>query len=190
LIKGGATLIQIRDKDASSSELFEDALAAVTLARSSGVRILINDRVDIALMTGADGVHLGQDDVPARAARQILGEDAMIGVSTHTVKQARNVVDERIADYIAFGPIYKTSTKENPDAVVGLEELMAVKAIVGPIPLVAIGGIKKGDLALVLGSGADSAAMISEFYRPPVDITARYKELLTAAEDANIVVTR
>jgi thiamine-phosphate pyrophosphorylase len=188
-INGGATLIQIREKNLSSGEFFADAAAAVKIAREAGVRILINDRTDIALMSGADGVHLGQDDLPAVAARKLLGADAVIGVSTHSIQQVRDALVDGNADYIAFGPIFSTSTKIDPEPLVGLKDLAQVRKLVGEIPLVAIGGINRANLASVLRSRADSAAMISEFYCGPVDISSQFRSLLLETQTNNTVFT-
>jgi thiamine-phosphate pyrophosphorylase len=156
----GATVVQIREKQASAVEFYEQARAALAIAAERGVHLIINDRVDIALATGATGVHLGQDDLPPEAARRLLGEDAVIGYSTHSVAQALEAARMPI-DYLAIGPIFTTSTKESPDPVVGLEGLRAVKAAIGSLPLVAIGGITPANTAEVLAAGADSVAMIS-----------------------------
>jgi thiamine-phosphate pyrophosphorylase len=176
-IAGGATLVQLRDKGASSRDFLEDASAAVELAHTGGVLILINDRADIAMMSGADGVHLGQDDLPAGEARKLLGDKAVIGISTHTLDQAREAAADGTADYIAFGPIFETATKSDHEPVVGLERLAEIRAAIGNIPLVAIGGIKAKDLADVFSAGADSAAMISEFYRENIGISERFRNL-------------
>jgi thiamine-phosphate pyrophosphorylase len=156
----GATVVQIREKRATAFEFYEQARAALAIAAERGVHLIINDRVDIALATGATGVHLGQDDLPPEAARRLLGEDAVIGYSTHSVAQALEAARMPI-DYLAIGPVFTTSTKENPDPVVGLEGLRAVKAAIGSLPLVAIGGITPANTAEVLAAGADSVAMIS-----------------------------
>jgi thiamine-phosphate pyrophosphorylase len=184
-VGGGARLVQLRDKSAPSGDFYEDARTAVAIARSNGVIILINDRVDIALMTGADGVHLGQDDLPAAEARRLLGERAIIGVSTHTVEQASQVSADRTADYIAFGPIFETRTKPDHEALVGVEKLREIRTRVGDIPLVAIGGINCSDLAQVLSSGADSAAMISEFYAGNTTVSEQFRKLSAAADRIN-----
>lgn len=160
LIAGGASLIQLRDKHSSSRELYESATNCLSIARAAGARIIINDRVDIALALKADGVHLGQDDLPCEQARSILGQHAIIGFSTHSPEQAKAALALPV-DYIAIGPIFSTSTKENPDAVVGLEGLSRVKSIIGRFPLVAIGGITSSNVRSILEGGADSAAMIS-----------------------------
>jgi thiamine-phosphate pyrophosphorylase len=156
----GATVVQLREKRATALESYEQARAAVAIAAQRGVLLIINDRVDIAIAAGATGVHLGQDDLPPEAARRLLGNDAVIGYSTHSVSQALEAARMPI-DYLAIGPIFTTSTKENPDPIVGLEGLRAVKAAIGSLPLVAIGGLKPANSAEVLAAGADSVAMIS-----------------------------
>ena len=139
LSEGGATLVQLREKILSPFEFYTEAEAALRVARERGVKIIINDRVDIALALKADGVHLGQDDLPPEAARRILGPDAIIGFSTHDPEQAR-LAAQMPVDYIAIGPIFATATKEASDPPVGLEGLRIVRQTVGTIPLVAIGG--------------------------------------------------
>lgn len=176
LVAGGARIIQLREKCASPREFYESAKQAVETARKSGIRIIINDRVDIALALKADGVHLGQDDMPPEKAREILGVDAIIGFSTHTQAQAREALDLQI-DYVAFGPIFHTRTKENPDNVVGLDELRDVRNIVGDMPLVAIGGINADNLSSVFDAGANSAAMIGAIVSDPSRIEERMLQL-------------
>src|SRR5207248_9258098 len=129
LIEGGATLIQLREKRTSPREFFQDAREALSIARSAGVKLIINDRVDVALALGADGVHLGQTDMPVEAARRLLGERVIVGISTHNLEQAKLAANMPV-DYVAFGPIFKTSTKENPDPIAGLEALRGVRTIV------------------------------------------------------------
>ena len=158
---------------------YDDVVLALRRAREHGVRVLINDRVDIAMLTRADGVHLGQDDLPPPEARKLLGSDAVIGFSTHTIEQVEAAAREPI-DYVAFGPVFSTSTKKNPDPVVGLDLLREAKRVVGDVPLVAIGGIDAGNMASVLAAGADSVAMISELYRG-ASIASHYRELLDLA---------
>ncbi len=116
LIEGGAKFIQLREKYASSKDFYEQAKEALKIARKMDVKIIINDRVDIALALGADGVHLGQDDLPPEFARKILGEKAIIGFSTHNLQQAADAVKLPI-DYLAIGPVFATKTKENPDEI-------------------------------------------------------------------------
>lgn len=161
LINGGATFIQLREKYAAPNDFYEAAKAALEIARRHGVRIIINDRVDIALSLRADGVHLGQDDLPPEEARKILGEKAIIGFSTHNLEQVAVAVKMRI-DYLAIGPVFTTTTKENPDAVVGIEGLKKVRQSIGDFPLVAIGGITSENYREVLEAGADSTSIISD----------------------------
>ena len=159
LAGSGATLVQIREKHAPPLQFYEQAKAAVAVARERGVQIIINDRVDIALAVGADGVHLGQDDLPPEAARRLLGDNAVIGCSTHSLSQALEVTKLPV-DYIAIGPIFQTSTKENPSPVVGLDGLRVVREAIGKLPLVAIGGITPANIEEVIEAGADAVAMI------------------------------
>jgi thiamine-phosphate pyrophosphorylase len=145
-------------------------------ARPYNVPVIINDRVDIALVTGAAGVHLGQDDMDPVAARRILGDGAIIGFSTHTVSQAK-ATSSLPVDYIAIGPVFPTRTKEDPDEAVGLAALSAVREVVGDLPLVAIGGIDRQNIASVLASGADAAAVISALISDPDKIGSRLQQL-------------
>ncbi len=177
LIAGGAKLIQLREKHVSSREFCEAAAEAIKVAKMHGVRIIINDRVDIALALNADGVHLGQDDMPPGSARAILGENAIIGFSTHLLEQARAAMKLPV-DYIAFGPIFPTKTKEEPDDIVGIENLHKVRDLVGDLPLVAIGGITEDNLLSVFDAGADSAAMIGAIVADPSKIESRMRELI------------
>lgn len=182
LIAGGATLIQLREKHTSPREFYEDAEKAVEIARARNVKIIINDRVDIALTLGADGVHLGQEDLPPAEARKILGEDAIIGYSTHSIEQALEAAKLPL-DYIAFGPVYDTRTKENPDKTVGLDGLKWVREAVAGFPLVAIGGINSGNLQPVFEAGADSAAIISDLFTVPGHITQKMTYLLQVSRN-------
>ena len=175
LIAGGATLIQLRDKDSSPREFFADAKAALAVARANGVQIIINDRVDIALALRADGVHLGQGDIPPQAARSLLGDTAVIGFSVHSLEQAQAAVDLPI-DYLGIGPVFPTSTKKNPDPVIGVEGLQGTRAVVGDVPLVAIGGITADRVSRVLDAGANAVALISALLENPTEITSRMKE--------------
>ena len=177
LSAGGATLIQLREKHLSPREFYAEAEAALCVARECGVRLIINDRVDLALALRADGVHLGQDDLATEAARRLLGEDAIIGCSTHNIAQAREAARQPV-DYIAIGPIYATSTKENPDPVVGLDELRRVREAVGRKPLVAIGGINRENAREVINAGADAIAVISLLLAEPSEIERRTRESL------------
>lgn len=177
LIEGGAKLIQLRDKNSSPKDFYESAKAVMDFTRSKGVKIIINDRVDIALTVKADGVHLGQDDLPPQYAREILGEKAIIGFSTHNISQAIEAIKMPL-DYIAVGPIFATSTKENPDPVVGIEGLKIVRDEIGDFPLVAIGGINIENAKEVLNNGADSIAVISQILQKPSKITQSFRQFV------------
>lgn len=177
LIAGGAKFIQLREKHASPLDFFEAAKSAVEIARQHDVKIIINDRVDIARALGADGVHLGQDDLPPSAARQILGSEAIIGFSTHSVEQAIKAAAHGV-NYIAIGPIFETTTKEKPDPVVGLDGLRKVKKSIDQIQLVAIGGIGLDDIRDVMAAGADSAALISAIVGDSETISVKTAQFL------------
>ena len=178
LAAGGARLIQLREKHAGPREFARDAAAAVAVARSLGVLVVVNDRVDIALACGADGVHLGQDDLDPSAARRLVGPDFLIGYSTHTLEQALAAARLPV-DYVAFGPVFPTSTKERPDAVVGLELLRRVRDALDPaLPLVAIGGITTENARSVLAAGADSVAVASALVGAPDEIERRTREFV------------
>lgn len=163
LSEGGATLVQLREKFLSPLQFYVEAEAAIRVARERGLKIIINDRVDIALALHADGVHLGQEDLPPESARRIFGSDAIIGFSTHDPQQAR-LAAQMPVDYIAIGPIFATSTKEASDPPVGLEGLRIARQAVGSIPLVAIGGITLENSQEVLDAGADAIAVISNLW--------------------------
>ncbi len=148
LAEGGAQLLQVRAKGLPDAAFFELARAALAAARAAGVPLLVNDRPDVARILDADGVHLGQDDLPPAAARRTLGPAAIVGISTHSVAQVREAVGEPV-DYVAVGPVYPTRTKRQAEPVVGLELVRAARAIVG-VPLVAIGGITRGNARAVV----------------------------------------
>lgn len=164
LADGGATFVQLREKNLSPRDFYNEAQAALAAAKQAakqrGVQLIINDRADIALALDAAGVHLGQDDLPPDAARKLLGDDFIIGYSTHNVRQAIAAASLPV-DYVAIGPIFQTSSKANPDPTVGLDGLRAVREATGQTPLVAIGGITLDNAASVIEAGAGSVAIIS-----------------------------
>ena len=174
---GGASLIQLREKNMAAREFYEQAKAAVAVTAQWGVQLLINDRVDIALAVGAHGVHLGQDDMPPDAARKLLGPDAIIGYSTHNIEQAVAATKLPI-DYLAVGPIFATTTKSDTAPVVGLDGLRAVRQEIGTFPLVAIGGITRENAREVIQAGADSVAVISALLSDSTTITKSTRLLL------------
>jgi thiamine-phosphate pyrophosphorylase len=182
LIDGGATLIQLREKHASPHEFYSDAMAALQMARRHKVKLIINDRVDIALATEADGVHLGQTDMPVEAARRLLGDQAIIGYSTHNAEQALAAIDLPV-DYIAFGPVYDTSTKDEPDPVVGLAGLRRCREIIGRRQLVAIGGLNFTNASEAFKAGADSAAVIKAILHESDQIAQNIGKLLDLRQE-------
>jgi len=180
LCEGGATLIQLREKQLPPGEFYREAEEALKVARGLGAVVVVNDRADLALALGADGLHLGQDDLPPEAARRLLGAGAVVGFSTHGVGQAAAAARLPV-DYVAVGPVFATSSKENPDPLVGLEGVRRVRAAVGPLPLVAIGGIGVADARAVIEAGADSVAVIGALYAGgPSEIARRTRQFLRA----------
>ena len=182
LIDGGATLIQLRDKTSSARAFYDDAVHALRIARSARASIIINDRVDVALALGADGVHLGQTDLPVPVARQLLGRNTIIGYSTHDLEQVRIALDLPI-DYLAFGPVFQTRSKQNPDPTVGLETLSNVKSLAGAMPVVAIGGIDRSTVQNVLETGVDAVAIISDILSAPERIAENMHDFMLRAGD-------
>jgi thiamine-phosphate pyrophosphorylase len=164
LIAGGATLLQYRNKNGSARDMLEHALALRRIAGDS-VRLIMNDRADLCLASGFDGCHVGQDDLSAKAVREIIGNDRILGLSTHNPVQAKQA-DGSPADYIAVGPIFQTASKANPDPVIGLEGLRRARALTRK-PLVAIGGITRANCRGALDAGTDSVAVIADLLREP-----------------------
>src|SRR6266576_1170653 len=175
LAAGGARLIQLRDKDSSPKEFALEGARAMAVALELRVQIIVNDRVDIALAISAHGVHLGQDDMPPDAARRLLGDQAIIGFSSHNLQQAVEAVSKPV-DYIAVGPIFATSSKADGAPVVGLKGLSTVRKAVGDKTLVAIGGIDLSNASQALSAGAYSLAVISALYGVPHEISDRVKD--------------
>lgn len=179
IMDGGAKILQLRAKKLSSKEFLETARIIRKITKDRGAVFIVNDRVDIALMTDADGVHLGQDDLPVREARRLLGNDKIIGYSTHNMREAR-VAKKLPVDYISFGPIFPTKTKEDAQTPKGIKGLSEIRKAVN-IPIVAIGGITETNLIYVLKEGADSAAMISEILTVK-DISKKVNRLISVAD--------
>lgn len=163
LIEAGATLIQIREKSLNSDELFEEVTECVALARRNGVLLLINDRIDIAIACDADGIHLGQMDISVADAKKLLGEDKIIGISTHNEEEVSGALTTD-ANYIAIGPVFGTTTKENPDPTLGIVSFEKLRGMISDRAVVAIGGITSGNFKEVLSAGADSVAVIGALY--------------------------
>ena len=174
LLTAGIRMLQLRAKAMPARDFLELACAVRERTRAYSCRLIVNDRADIALACDADGVHLGQDDLPLRAARRLL-PGKIIGVSTHDGSQAKEA-EEGGADYIGFGPIYGTATKVTGYAARGLAMLRELRGAVA-IPVVAIGGINEGNVAEVWRAGADSAAIISDILGA-ANITAKVQRIL------------
>ena len=177
LVDGGAKLIQLREKELLPGEWIDDARRSLEYCQLHAVTLIVNDRVDLAMVIDADGVHLGQTDIPVEAARRLLGVDSIIGLSTHTLAQAKLAITQSV-DYIAFGPVFTTSTKIDPDPVVGLELLTEICRIAGSIPVVAVGGINRTNVDSVISAGAASAAIISDLISDPSNIKLRTSEFI------------
>lgn len=160
-LRGGARFIQVRAKTMGSGALLDLVGAVIALARPLGGLVIVNDRVDLAKLAGADGVHVGQDDLPPAEARALLGPDAIIGFSTHTAGQVASAVAQPIS-YLAVGPIFGTHTKATGYDAVGLELVRTAVARGGGLPVVAIGGITLEHAPAVLAAGASQVAVISD----------------------------
>jgi thiamine-phosphate pyrophosphorylase len=164
VVAGGATLIQLRDKHGATRRMIEEASAIKAVLAGTGVPLVINDRVDVAMIAGADGVHVGQDDMRAEDARRLLGPEAIIGVSIKTVALA-NAAPLDVLDYAGVGGVYATTSKDNPNGpigVAGLRDIVAAfRARKRDFPIVGIAGIDAGNAAPVVDAGADGVAVIS-----------------------------
>jgi thiamine-phosphate pyrophosphorylase len=176
LLDAGAKVMQLRLKDASSRDFLAAAQAIASLCRDRQAMLIVNDRADIAKLTDAAGVHVGQQDLPLKAARQIVGAGKIVGVSTHTIEQARTAEHDG-ADYIGFGAIYTGGLKNarNPQ---GLERLREVRGAMS-LPIVAIGGITEATVPDVLAAGANAVAIITDVVNAP-DIKAKVRAILLA----------
>jgi len=164
LLAGGITLLQYRNKNGNAREMLDHARELKQRVGGS-VKLIMNDRADLCLAAEFDGVHVGQDDLSPESARKIIGEKLCLGVSTHNPEQVK-AADTTSANYIAIGPVFSTSSKINPDPVVGLEGIRRARALTGK-PLVAIGGINRANWRSAIEAGADSVAVISDLMREP-----------------------
>jgi thiamine-phosphate pyrophosphorylase len=176
-VRGGVTLVQLRDKQAAGRELLAEARALVELLTPLAVPLIVNDRVDVAVAAGAAGCHVGQSDLPAAAARALLGPDALLGVSLDAVEQAVDI-DPVMVDYVAHGPFAATATKADAGGAVGGEGIARVRAL-SRLPLVAIGGLDAGNLGPAITAGADGIAVVSAIMAAP-DPAAASRELAAA----------
>ncbi len=182
----GATIIQYRDKTASTRQMIDQARAIVEALKGTGVPLVINDRVDVAMATGADGVHLGADDMDADTARRLLGPDAIIGLTVKSMADARHVA-QAPADYACIGGVFETTSKVNPDTPVGLAGLKQIRTYLRnerpDLPVGAIAGITLERVPDVIAAGADGVALISALFRTD-DIATTAKAFRNAVDDA------
>ncbi len=159
VIEAGCRMVQYREKQKSSRKMLQEAKQLIKICREKDTLFIVNDRLDIALAAGADGVHLGQDDLPVSEARRLLGKEKIIGTSNHCLRQAKQSIAHDV-DYLSVGPIFHTDTKKDVCAPVGISLLKQIRALT-ELPLVAIGGINEENLEQVLDAGPDAIAMIS-----------------------------
>jgi thiamine-phosphate diphosphorylase len=179
-LAAGVRFFQYRNKSGTRREIYDTSLRLVLLARDTGALLIVNDHADIALAVDADGVHLGQDDLPIEHARILLGGRKLIGVSTHSPEQAK-AAEGGGADYIGFGPIFRTSTKD-AGPVQGIEGLSVIKRMV-LVPIFAIGGITHANVDKVISAGADGVAVISAILSAPDRKTAA-REMMRIIRDS------
>jgi thiamine-phosphate pyrophosphorylase len=164
LANAGCTLLQYRNKSGNARQMLDEA-RQLRARLGTKVRLIMNDRADLCLAAGFDGLHVGQDDLSPESARRIIGPERWLGVSTHNPAQLAEA-DRTSADYVAIGPVFATSSKANPDPVVGLEGVRRARESTRK-PLVAIGGITRANARSVIDAGADSVAVISDLIRDP-----------------------
>lgn len=177
-LRGGVTAVQLRDKSGSAREMLELGHALLELTRTAGVPLIVNDRLDVALALGADGVHVGQDDLPVQNVRRLIGRGRILGVSAGTVAEARQAQADG-ADYLGAGDLFGTPSKPDAGLPIGLSSLAAIAGAVS-IPVVGIGGITEANAASVTEAGAAGVAVISAITRSsnPEDAARRLRETL------------
>jgi thiamine-phosphate pyrophosphorylase len=184
ILEGGAKILQFRHKGFFSREVFAQLERVAELCREADAMFVVNDRADLAALTGA-ALHLGQDDLPPSAARKVVGAGALIGFSTHNERQLRSGAAEP-ADYLALGPIFGTASKHNPDPVVGINDLSRLRTLTER-PLVAIGGITRANAQAVLAAGADAVAIIGDLFAGTANLRAHTQEWVALTSDTQNV---
>ena len=184
ILEGGATILQFRHKGFFARDVFAQLERVAELCRNAGALFVVNDRADLAAITGA-ALHLGQDDLTPRAARQMVGTKTLIGFSTHNERQLRAAAIEP-ADYLALGPIFGTASKQNPDPIVGIDEFRRLRPLTDR-PLVAIGGITRTNAQSVLDAGADAVAIIGDLFAGDGDVRASTQEWVALTRDTQNV---
>ncbi|WP_298816755.1 thiamine phosphate synthase [Chloroflexus sp.] len=180
-IAGGATVVQYREKAASTRQMVQEAGELCALARQASVPLIVNDRIDVALAVDADGVHIGQDDMPAQLARRLIGPDKILGVSVSTLDEALQAVQDG-ADYLGVGPIFATPTKPDAAPPIGMEGLRLICQQVS-IPIVAIGSINATNAADAIAAGADGVAVVSAVVAAD-DVAVAARQLRAIVVDA------
>ena len=175
LAAAGVSLIQYRNKSGNARQMLDHA-RELKLRLGNSVKLIMNDRADLALVAGFDGIHVGQDDLSPEGARKVIGDTLWLGVSTHNPDQVREA-DRTSADYIAVGPVFATGSKANPDPVIGLEGVRRARMLTRK-PVVAIGGITRANCRSVIEAGADSVAVISDLIREPGKSAEAFLRLL------------
>jgi len=183
---GGATLIQLRDKNSTTRSMIDRARAIKATLEGTGVGLIVNDRVDVALAAGADGVHLGADDMAPETARSLMGDKAIIGVTVHDAAEAAAIPVD-VADYVGAGPVFETASKDDAVAAHGLsgfaDLVAAIRTRAGAMPIAGIAGIDRGNAAAVIAAGADGVAVISALFLDP-DPEEAARALRLQVEDA------
>jgi len=178
VLDAGVRVLQYREKDMKAGRMYRECLALRELTREAGATFLVNDHVDIAVLVDADGVHVGQEDLPPEAVRRLIGPDKILGLSTHSPEEARAAQESGLVDYIGVGPIFATKTKKDVCAPVGFEYLNHVIKNI-ELPFVAIGGIKEHNIAQVCAAGARNVCLVTEIVAAK-DIGARVRALMAA----------
>ena len=183
-ISGGADTIQFRQKSGSTKELIEIAMGMRQVCREKGAVFIVNDRIDVAMAADADGIHLGQDDFPIPLARELLGKDRIIGGSAATPEEMENCIREG-ADYVGFGPVYPTGSKDDAGPVSGIDILKRIVES-SPVPVIAIGGIDQNNASHVMGAGAHGIAVISAVCcrEDPKKATGQLHHMVVPVDDA------
>lgn len=165
-LRGGVTAVQVREKALGARRFLEEVRELQAVLAGTGVPLVVNDRVDVALAARADGVHVGQDDLPAAEARRLVGPALLLGVSVATADEARKALSEG-ADYVSVSPVFLTPTKPDAELAVGLEGVASVRAAAGDAPVLAIGGLDAGNARAVVAAGSDGVAVVSALMSAP-----------------------
>lgn len=180
MLAGGIRVIQYREKKKDARQMYEECLVIRRLTKEAGALFLVNDHIDLAIAVDADGVHIGQSDLPPVVVRKLIGEDKVLGLSTHNPTEAQAAEALGCVDYIGVGPIFTTTTKADAQKAIGYDNLMAVRQAVS-LPIVAIGGIKEAAVAETIAKGASMVAIISDLVGAD-DITEKARRLIVAGK--------